>query len=78
MQHQGNRRLVWLRLEQCRVTALGLALVMLPDWFGFVMPQPVQLVLLAGLLTSAAWLNLHARQLAASANSTHDSTALPI
>lgn len=78
LQHPGPARRLWLRLEQCRVTALGLCFALLPDWFGYTASQPLRLALLAGLLGCAAWLNLHARELSTDAGHASDGASSPV
>ncbi len=51
-----ERRRMALRLEQCRVTALGIAFATLPDWFGFDAPALARASLLLFSLGCAAWL----------------------
>lgn len=63
LQHPGPARLLWLRLEQLRVTALGLAWSLLPEWFGLATPPAVRLALLAIMLGSAIWLHFRAGDL---------------
>jgi alkylglycerol monooxygenase len=56
LMNQPSTRSLVLRLEQLRVTALGIAFVALPDWFGATAPTGVRLIVLLVALASAVWL----------------------
>ncbi len=49
------------RAEQARTLALGLALALVPDWFGFDAPLALRAAALAAMLASAGWLAMRQR-----------------
>ena len=59
LEYRATQRALSLRLEQLRITSLGVAFAAAPDWFGFVSPDGLRLLMLVIALASAAWLIRH-------------------